>query len=159
MTITRRGFLSASAAFAATPVLGGRAWGAPLPREADIVVIGAGAAAENVKPAPGVTGSRLVPVVRQIGEKNVALTIAAGLGLYLIATRKRALEWAMHFLSRRHRARCRQLSRYDSDLRDASANLTACGRGRLVLVPPLETMSLSLMRSYSSHTWPSQCRT
>jgi monoamine oxidase len=44
MTITRRDFLSASAAFAAAPVLGGRAWGAPLPREADIVVIGAGAA-------------------------------------------------------------------------------------------------------------------
>jgi monoamine oxidase len=44
MTMSRRGFLSASAAFAATPVLGSRAWGAPLPREADIVVIGAGAA-------------------------------------------------------------------------------------------------------------------
>jgi len=48
MTMTRRDFLSASAALALTPVLapvfGGRAWGAPLPREADIVVIGAGAA-------------------------------------------------------------------------------------------------------------------
>jgi monoamine oxidase len=42
MTITRRSFLSASAAFAAAPVL--RATAAPLPREADIVVIGAGAA-------------------------------------------------------------------------------------------------------------------
>jgi monoamine oxidase len=46
MTITRRGFLSASAAFAAVPIvapaLGVAA--APLPREADIVVIGAGAA-------------------------------------------------------------------------------------------------------------------
>jgi len=42
MTITRRGFLSASAALAAMPVL--RANAAPLPREADIVVIGAGAA-------------------------------------------------------------------------------------------------------------------
>lgn len=42
MTITRRGFLSASAAVAAMPVL--RAAAAPLPREADIVVIGAGAA-------------------------------------------------------------------------------------------------------------------
>lgn len=42
MTITRRSFLSASAAFAAMPVLGATA--APLPREADIVVIGAGAA-------------------------------------------------------------------------------------------------------------------
>jgi monoamine oxidase len=44
MTITRRDFLVASAASALTPVLSGRAWAAPLPREADIVVIGAGAA-------------------------------------------------------------------------------------------------------------------
>jgi monoamine oxidase len=44
MTMTRRGFLSASAAFAATPMLRARAWAAPLPRDADIVVIGAGAA-------------------------------------------------------------------------------------------------------------------
>ena len=44
MTITRRDFLSASAALAVTPALGAGAWGAPLPREADIVVIGAGAA-------------------------------------------------------------------------------------------------------------------
>jgi monoamine oxidase len=44
MTMTRRDFLSASAGLAAAPVLGGRAWGAPLPRDADIVVIGAGAA-------------------------------------------------------------------------------------------------------------------
>jgi monoamine oxidase len=44
MTMTRRGFLSASALAAAAPLLGTRVWGAPLPREADIVVIGAGAA-------------------------------------------------------------------------------------------------------------------
>src|SRR6266404_194508 len=44
MTMTRRDFLSASAALAVAPALGARAWGAPLPREADIVVIGAGAA-------------------------------------------------------------------------------------------------------------------
>src|SRR6195952_5137525 len=44
MTMTRRDFLSASAAFALARVLGTRAFGAPLPREADIVVIGAGAA-------------------------------------------------------------------------------------------------------------------
>jgi len=44
MTITRRDFLSAAAALAVTPTLGAGAWGAPLPREADIVVIGAGAA-------------------------------------------------------------------------------------------------------------------
>jgi monoamine oxidase len=42
--MTRRDFLSASAALSVTPVLGGRAGAAPLPREADIVVIGAGAA-------------------------------------------------------------------------------------------------------------------
>ncbi len=44
MTMTRRDFLSASAGLAMIPVLGGRAGAAPLPREADIVVIGAGAA-------------------------------------------------------------------------------------------------------------------
>src|SRR5215217_4359155 len=44
MTMTRRDFLSASAAVAATPLAGGRAWSAPLPRDADVVVIGAGAA-------------------------------------------------------------------------------------------------------------------
>ncbi|MBI5320183.1 NAD(P)/FAD-dependent oxidoreductase [Bradyrhizobium sp.] len=44
MTMTRRNFLSASAVVAAMPVLGRPAWGAPLPRDADIVVIGAGAA-------------------------------------------------------------------------------------------------------------------
>jgi monoamine oxidase len=42
--MTRRDFLSASAGLAAAPALGVRAWAAPLPREADIVVIGAGAA-------------------------------------------------------------------------------------------------------------------
>ncbi len=44
MTITRRDFLSAAAALAATPALRTQARAAPLPREADIVVIGAGAA-------------------------------------------------------------------------------------------------------------------
>ena len=44
MTMTRRDFLSASAGLAMTPVLAGRAGAATLPREADIVVIGAGAA-------------------------------------------------------------------------------------------------------------------
>src|SRR6202171_2853298 len=44
MTMTRRNFLSASAALAVAPALRTDAWGAPLPREADIVVIGAGAA-------------------------------------------------------------------------------------------------------------------
>jgi monoamine oxidase len=44
MTFSRRDFLSASAGLAATPVLGGRVFGAPVHRDADIVVIGAGAA-------------------------------------------------------------------------------------------------------------------
>jgi len=45
MAMTRRDLLSASAAaMALAPALDRRAWGAPLPREADIVVIGAGAA-------------------------------------------------------------------------------------------------------------------
>ena len=44
MTMTRRDFLSASAGLAVTPALGAHAFAAPLPREADIVVIGAGAA-------------------------------------------------------------------------------------------------------------------
>ncbi len=44
MTITRRGFLSASAAFATAPLLGTPASAVPPPRDADIVVIGAGAA-------------------------------------------------------------------------------------------------------------------
>jgi monoamine oxidase len=44
MTMTRRDFLSATAALAAAPALGRPAWGALLPREADIVVIGAGVA-------------------------------------------------------------------------------------------------------------------
>jgi monoamine oxidase len=44
MTISRRAFVSASAAFALAPALNGRALAVPLPREADIVVIGAGAA-------------------------------------------------------------------------------------------------------------------
>jgi monoamine oxidase len=44
MTMRRRDFLSGSVAIAATPMVGGRLRAAPLPREADIVVIGAGAA-------------------------------------------------------------------------------------------------------------------
>src|ERR1700722_13278341 len=44
MTTPRRGFLSAASVIAAIPCLGVRARAAPLPREADIVVIGAGAA-------------------------------------------------------------------------------------------------------------------
>src|SRR5258705_5988419 len=67
MTMTRRKFLSASAALAAAPALGSDAWGAPLPREADIVVIGAGAAgiaaARRIKAA-----NRRVIVVEATGQ-------------------------------------------------------------------------------------------
>ena len=44
MTMTRRDFLSASAALAAMPAVGGGVAAAPVPRDADIVVIGAGGA-------------------------------------------------------------------------------------------------------------------
>lgn len=44
MNMTRRDFLIASAGFAAVPLLAAGARAAPLPRDADIVVIGAGAA-------------------------------------------------------------------------------------------------------------------
>jgi len=44
MTISRRDFLSASAALTLVPLFGARTLAASLPRDADIVVIGAGAA-------------------------------------------------------------------------------------------------------------------
>src|SRR5471030_3143445 len=67
MTMTRRDFLSASAALAVTPILGTGAWGAPLPREADIVVIGAGAA--GIAAARRImAASRKVIVVEATGQ-------------------------------------------------------------------------------------------
>jgi monoamine oxidase len=66
MTITRRDFLWTSAALAATPALGGPARGAPLPREADIVVIGAGAA--------GIAAARRI----QAANRKVIVVEAAG---------------------------------------------------------------------------------
>ena len=66
MTMTRRDFLSASAALAAVPALGAEAWGAPLPREADIVVIGAGAA--------GIAAARRI----QAANRRVIVVEAAG---------------------------------------------------------------------------------
>src|SRR5258706_16017407 len=66
MTMTRRGFLSASAAFAATPALRARAWAAPMPRDADIVVIGAGAA--------GIAAARRI----QAANRKVILVEATG---------------------------------------------------------------------------------
>ncbi|MDF0496156.1 flavin monoamine oxidase family protein [Bradyrhizobium yuanmingense] len=67
MTITRRGFLSASAALAAMPVL--RASAAPLPREADIVVVGAGAA--------GIAAARRIIAT---GRKVIVVEAAAQVG-------------------------------------------------------------------------------
>jgi GntP family gluconate:H+ symporter len=51
-----------------------------------VLLIAAGAAAETVKPTGA---SKWVHLVKQIGEKNVALTIAATVGLYLIASHTR----------------------------------------------------------------------
>ena len=69
MTMTRRNFLSASAALAAAPVLDRSARGAPLPREADIVVIGAGAA--------GVAAARRVVTA---GRKVIVVEAASQVG-------------------------------------------------------------------------------
>ncbi len=66
MAITRRELLAASAAIAVAPAPGGRAWGAPLPREADIVVIGAGAA--------GIAAARRI----QAANRKVIVVEAAG---------------------------------------------------------------------------------
>jgi monoamine oxidase len=66
MTISRRDFLSAAAGLAVAPVLGGRALGAPLPREADIVVIGAGAA--------GIAAARRI----QAASRKVIVVEASG---------------------------------------------------------------------------------
>ena len=66
MTITRRDFLSASAGLAVTSALGTVAVAAPLPREADIVVIGAGAA--------GVAAARRI----QAANRKVIVVEASG---------------------------------------------------------------------------------
>ena len=66
MAMTRRELLSASAAIAVAPALGRRAWSAPLPREADIVVIGAGVA--------GIAAARRI----QAANRRVIVVEAAG---------------------------------------------------------------------------------
>lgn len=66
MTMTRRDFLSAAGALAVTPALGARAWAAPLPRQADIVVVGAGAA--------GIAAARRI----QAANRSVIVVEAAG---------------------------------------------------------------------------------
>src|ERR1700742_5181455 len=66
MTMTRRDFLSAAAGLAVTPTLGAQALSAPLPREADIVVIGAGAA--------GIAAARRI----QAANRKVIVVEASG---------------------------------------------------------------------------------
>ncbi|QWG13298.1 FAD-dependent oxidoreductase [Bradyrhizobium sediminis] len=66
MTMTRRDFLSASAALAAAPALGAPARAAPMPRDADIVVIGAGAA--------GISAARRI----QAANRKVVVVEASG---------------------------------------------------------------------------------
>jgi len=66
MAMTRRELLAASVAIAVAPAFGGRASGAPLPREADIVVIGAGAA--------GVAAARRI----QAANRRVIVVEATG---------------------------------------------------------------------------------
>jgi monoamine oxidase len=66
MTITRRDFLTASAGLALTPAFGGRASAAALPREADVVVIGAGAA--------GIAAARRI----QAANRRVIVVEASG---------------------------------------------------------------------------------
>jgi monoamine oxidase len=69
MTMTRRDFLSASAGLALAPALGGRVFAAPPPREADIVVIGAGAA--------GVAAARRIV---SVNRKVIVLEAASQIG-------------------------------------------------------------------------------
>jgi monoamine oxidase len=81
MTMTRRDFLGASAGLAAAPALGARALGAPLPREADIVVIGAGAA--GIAAARRIVAANrkviVVEAASQIGGRCVTDTATFGM--------------------------------------------------------------------------------
>lgn len=69
MTITRRDILAGSAALAALSSFGARAIAAPLPRDADIVVIGAGAA--------GIAAARRIAAA---GRKVVVIEAAPNVG-------------------------------------------------------------------------------
>ena len=60
MTISRRDWLAASAALALAPLFGTRARAAPLPRDADIVVIGAGAAGISAARRVMAAGRRVI---------------------------------------------------------------------------------------------------
>src|SRR5205807_2104817 len=67
MTMSRRDLLAASAAFPLAPVFGWRASAAPLPREADIVVIGAGAA--GIAAARRIMAANRKVLVLEAGER------------------------------------------------------------------------------------------
>src|SRR3981189_336418 len=93
MTMTRRDFLSASAGLALTPVLARRAGAAPLPREADIVVIGAGAAgiaaarrimAANRKVIVGEAASQIGARWMHNPETNPMIKLARAAGLEIM---------------------------------------------------------------------------
>jgi monoamine oxidase len=79
--MTRRDFLSASAGLAAAPGFGGRAWGAALPREADIVVIGAGAAGISAARRVMAANRRVIVVEAsgQIGGRCLTDTATFGM--------------------------------------------------------------------------------
>ncbi|HVX78410.1 MAG TPA: NAD(P)/FAD-dependent oxidoreductase [Bradyrhizobium sp.] len=80
MTMTRRDFLSASAAFAVMPALGSQAFAAPLPREAEIVVIGAGAAGIAAARRIQAAGRKVIVVEAsdQIGGRCITDTTTFG---------------------------------------------------------------------------------
>src|ERR1700719_3204742 len=81
LTITRPRFLSASTALALTPAFGAGARGAPLPREADIVVIGAGAAGIAAARRIQAANRRVIVVeaAAQIGGRCLTDTATFGL--------------------------------------------------------------------------------
>ena len=80
MTMTRRDFLGAAAGLAAAPAFGARALGAPLPREADIVVIGAGAAGIAAARRIAAANRKVIVVeaASQIGGRCVTDTATFG---------------------------------------------------------------------------------
>jgi len=79
MTMTRRDFVSGAAALA-TPFVGGRAVAAPLPREADVVVIGAGAAGIAAARRIAAANRKVIVVeaTGQIGGRCLTDTAAFG---------------------------------------------------------------------------------
>jgi len=83
MTMTRRDFLSASAVLAAAPLLGARAWAAPLPREADIVVIGAGVA--------GIAAARRIIATNRKARHNYSIIEIFEAGVALQGTEVKSL--------------------------------------------------------------------